>query len=172
MSIQPWVATCIQTLNHVVNDASSRAEAMQIVHRSLDRWDLFIRLAVGRSSGGPRNLVLFPEFALTGFPLQESAAEWIEKHLHRRQCLRARSSVAGPLFQLLLPDRPFRQRDPEMQAREYGQCAVAARFHGSLFRPLWRRGRVPGRQDRARQHRRDSLRRDHVSRGLSRADVP
>lgn len=79
MTIQPWVATCIQTLNHVVNDANSRAEAMQIVHRSLDRWDLFIRLAVGRSSGGPRNLVLFPEFALTGFPLHESAAEWIEK---------------------------------------------------------------------------------------------
>ncbi len=79
MTIQPWTATCIQTLNHVVNDVATRDEAMAIVHRSLDRWDSFIGSAVGRSSGGPRNLVLFPEFALTGYPIGETAAEWIAK---------------------------------------------------------------------------------------------
>lgn len=81
MSLEPWVATCIQTLNHVVNEARDRAEAMAMVGRSLDRWESFVRAAVGRGggSGGPRQLVLFPEFALTGFPMGESAAEWIEK---------------------------------------------------------------------------------------------
>ena len=53
MPIKPWIATCIQTLNHVVNDASTREEAMAIVNRSLDRWELFIRSAVGRGGEGP-----------------------------------------------------------------------------------------------------------------------
>lgn len=79
MTIKPWRATCIQTLNHVVTDVSSREAALEIIHRSLDRWELFVTQAVGRSSGGPRQLVLFPEFALTGFPMGETAAQWIEK---------------------------------------------------------------------------------------------
>ena len=37
MPIQPWIATCIQTLNHVVNDVSTREDARVIMHRSLDR---------------------------------------------------------------------------------------------------------------------------------------
>jgi len=79
MSVKPWVATCIQTLNHVVNDVSTREEARAIMHRSLDRWESFIKAAVGRAGEGPRQLVLFPEFALTGFPMGESAAQWIDK---------------------------------------------------------------------------------------------
>ena len=75
----PWRATCIQTLNHVVNDVSTREEALAIIHRSLDRWESFIAAAVGRSGGVTRQLLLFPEFALTGFPMRESAAEWIAK---------------------------------------------------------------------------------------------
>ena len=42
----PWRATCIQTLNHVVNDVSTREEALAIIHRSLDRWESFIAAAV------------------------------------------------------------------------------------------------------------------------------
>ena len=76
MPIQPWIATCIQTLNHVVNDVSTREDARVIMHRSLDRWESFIKAAVGRAGEGPRQLVLFPEFALTGFPMGESAAQW------------------------------------------------------------------------------------------------
>src|SRR4051812_33826385 len=79
MTTTHWRATCIQTLNHVVNDASTREEAMAIVHRSLDRWEMFVTQAVGRAAGGLRNLVLFPEFALTGYPLGESAEQWIDK---------------------------------------------------------------------------------------------
>jgi len=79
MTIDPWRATCVQVLNYVVNDVSTREEAMEIVNRSLDRWEQFVNLAAGRAANGPKQLFLFPEFALTGFPMRESAAEWIEK---------------------------------------------------------------------------------------------
>ena len=44
--IQPWTATCVQVLNHTVNHANNRAEVLDIVHRSLDRWEILI---LGRS---------------------------------------------------------------------------------------------------------------------------
>ena len=74
--IQPWRATCMQVYCNLVNGARNRDEAMTIIHRSLDRWSTLMR---GPAREGGRQLVLFPEFCLTGFPLQESAAEWIEK---------------------------------------------------------------------------------------------
>ena len=40
--IQPWTATCVQVLNHTVNHANSRAEALDIIHRSLDRCEILI----------------------------------------------------------------------------------------------------------------------------------
>lgn len=73
-----WQATCMQTLNNAVNRAGTRDEAMQIVNRSIDRWQELLGFAVGRPSKAPR-LVLFPEFNLQGFPVTESAAQWIEK---------------------------------------------------------------------------------------------
>lgn len=78
MTIQPWKAICIQTLNHVVNDCSGREEARELMHRSLKRWEYLVDSTSGRAGGMPQ-LFLFPEFALTGYPLHESAAEWIDK---------------------------------------------------------------------------------------------
>ena len=80
--IQPWTATCVQVLNHTVNHATNRDEAMEIVHRSLDRWEILILggIAPGQArSNNPNQLLLFPEFALQGFPILESTAEWIDK---------------------------------------------------------------------------------------------
>ena len=74
--VQPWTATCMQVYCHTVNSATNREEAMAIVNKSLDRW---ITLAMGTARGGGPHLLLYPEFALTGFPLLESAEEWIEK---------------------------------------------------------------------------------------------
>ncbi|MDG2321732.1 MAG: nitrilase-related carbon-nitrogen hydrolase [Rhodospirillaceae bacterium] len=74
--IQPWTATCMQVYCHTVNSATNREEAMAIVNKSLDRW---ITLAMGTARGDGSHLLLYPEFALTGFPLLESAEEWIEK---------------------------------------------------------------------------------------------
>ncbi len=72
----PWKATCMQVYCHSVNSARNREEALGIVGRSLDRWVTLLR---GVAREGGHQLALFPEFALTGFPLGESAAEWIDK---------------------------------------------------------------------------------------------
>ena len=80
--IAPWRATCMQVINYMVNDATSREGAMEIVHRSLDRWEMFLRRSI-RGGSDVKQLVLFPEFALQGFPLQESAAQWIAKACFR-----------------------------------------------------------------------------------------
>ncbi len=78
--IAPWRAVCMQTINHCVNKASSRAEAMEIINRSLDRWIELIQFVVGPPRAGkPKTLVLFPEFNLQGFPIKETAKQWIEK---------------------------------------------------------------------------------------------
>ena len=80
--IQPWTATCVQVLNHTVNHAKNRDEAMEIVHRSLDRWEILILGGIAPGQARPNNpnqLLLFPEFALQGFPILESTAEWIDK---------------------------------------------------------------------------------------------
>ncbi|MEQ9444274.1 MAG: nitrilase-related carbon-nitrogen hydrolase, partial [Rhodospirillaceae bacterium] len=61
---------------YTVNSATTRLEAMEIIHKSLDRW---VTLAKAAARGNGPHLLLFPEFALTGFPLTESADEWIEK---------------------------------------------------------------------------------------------
>ncbi len=73
-----WQAISMQTINNVVNGASSRAEAMAIVDRSIDRWEQLLGYALGRASDVPR-LVLFPEFNLQGFPVTESTEQWIER---------------------------------------------------------------------------------------------
>lgn len=122
MTIKPWRATCLQVMNHVVNDASTREEAMQIIHKSLDRWELFIEASVGRTSGGPRNLVLFPEFALTGFPLRESAEQWIDK-----ACIEIpgpetqRLQNAAQKFGIFIGANAY-ERDPVWPGRYFNTC--------------------------------------------------
>ena len=73
-----WKATAMQTDNIIVNAAKTRNEAMKIVNKSIDRWEELIGWAAGRGSN-IKNLLLFPEFNLQGFPLTETAEEWIEK---------------------------------------------------------------------------------------------
>jgi predicted amidohydrolase len=75
--ILPWRATCMQVYTYGTNRAKTRAESMAVVNKSLDRW-LELLDNLGRY-GGEKQLALFPEFALQGFPGKESAADWIEK---------------------------------------------------------------------------------------------
>jgi len=74
--VEPWVATCMQVFTHIVNRATNRKDAMKIVNKSIDRWEELCRAAV---RGTQKQILVFPEFALQGFPLKESADEWIEK---------------------------------------------------------------------------------------------
>lgn len=117
--IEPWRATCMQVYCNLVNGARNRAEAMVIVNRSLDRW---IELLRGTARGGGRQLMLFPEFALTGFPLQESAAEWVEK-----ACI----EIPGPVTERLQREAQALgvwigansyERDPTWPGRYFNTC--------------------------------------------------
>ncbi|MEC9375980.1 MAG: hypothetical protein VYA80_06375 [Pseudomonadota bacterium] len=61
--IKPWTATCVQVLNYTVNHAKNREEAMEIVNRSLDRWELLILGGIAPGQARPNNanqLLLFP----------------------------------------------------------------------------------------------------------------
>jgi predicted amidohydrolase len=84
--MEPWRATCVQVVNHTVNGVATRQDAMDIINRRLDRWEELLRGAFGRGSA-VKQLALFPEFSLQGFPLGETAAQWIDK-----ACL----SIPGP----------------------------------------------------------------------------
>lgn len=78
--IKPWRAVSMQTINHCLNFAKTREDAMVILNKSLDRWIELITFAVGpQRPNKPNTLVLFPEFNLQGFPIKETAKEWIEK---------------------------------------------------------------------------------------------
>jgi len=66
----------MQVYTHILNRVSTREDAMRIVHKSIDRWT---ELAGAARSHDNQQLFLFPEFALQGFPIHESADEWIDK---------------------------------------------------------------------------------------------
>lgn len=74
--IETWRATCMQVYTHILNRVDTREDAMAIVGQSLDRWT---ELAGAARQGGRNQLLLFPEFALQGFPIHENAEEWIAK---------------------------------------------------------------------------------------------
>ena len=114
--IQPWQATCMQVYCNLVNSARNRDEAMTIINRSLDRWVTLIR---GTARGGGRQLLLFPEFCLTGFPLTETAKEWIDK-----ACI----EIPGPITERLQREAQSAkiwiganayERDPEWPGRYF-----------------------------------------------------
>ncbi len=86
MPIAPWRATSIQMRSERATQASSEAEAKAVLARNTERLIGLIREACA----GPErpDLVVFPEFALTGPPLAMKVPEWIA-----RTC----SSIPGPL---------------------------------------------------------------------------
>ena len=53
--IQPWTATCVQVLNHTVNHVSTREAAMEIVNRSLDRWEILVLGGIAPGQARPNN---------------------------------------------------------------------------------------------------------------------
>jgi predicted amidohydrolase len=106
----------MQVYCNLVNSARNRDEAMAIINRSLDRWVTLIR---GTARGGGRQLLLFPEFCLTGFPLTETAKEWIDK-----ACI----EIPGPITERLQREAQAAkiwiganayERDPEWPGRYF-----------------------------------------------------
>lgn len=129
--IQPWTATCMQVYTNCVNSARNREEAMAIVNRSLDRWITLIR-ATARDGARQKQLLLFPEFCLTGFPLTETAKEWIDK-----ACI----EIPGPVTERLQKEAQqlkiwiganSYERDPEWPGR-YWNCSYLIGPNGDVL---------------------------------------
>jgi predicted amidohydrolase len=128
--ILPWQATCMQIVTRIVNKAATRDEAMAIVNKSLDRW---IELITGSARGTElKRVLLFPEFALTGFPLWESADEWIEK-----ACIEIPGPITERLQEQAQKHRIFigansYERDPEWPGR-YFNCSYLMGPSGNIL---------------------------------------
>lgn len=89
--IKPYRAVCMQTYSRVCNVASDRAGAWKIIKQNLDRACEVIDGLLG-AGGRDIKLMVFPEFNFQGYPLRESAAEWIEKACYE---------VPGPITDVL-----------------------------------------------------------------------
>ena len=118
-SVEPWVAVCMQVYTHIVNRTNNREDAMKIVNKSLDRWEELARAAV---RGTQKHLLLFPEFALQGFPLKESAEEWIDK-----ACFEIPGPETERLQKLAQELKCYigansYERDPEWPGRYFNVC--------------------------------------------------
>jgi predicted amidohydrolase len=68
----------LQTACHGINPCRSRAESQPLIDAAIDRIAGQIRATVG-FYGAATKLVVLPEYVLTGFPMGEPVAQWIEK---------------------------------------------------------------------------------------------
>jgi predicted amidohydrolase len=90
-----YTALALQIKTLCVNHAADRAQARALMNRSLDAVAAHVKNSKGfiRSfSGTEVRLVVLPEYFLTGFPLQESPAEWRDK---------AALEIDGPEYEAL-----------------------------------------------------------------------
>ncbi len=81
MTEQPapcYRAVALQTTCHAVNACQSRAESSPHMAAAIDRIAGQIRATIGFYGPSARLFVL-PEYVLTGFPMGEPVAAWIEK---------------------------------------------------------------------------------------------
>ncbi|MEI6668198.1 MAG: nitrilase-related carbon-nitrogen hydrolase [Acidobacteriota bacterium] len=71
-------AVALQAACHCVNRCQTRTESQVLIDGAIDRLAGAIRSAIGFFGPSTRLFVL-PEYVLTGFPMGESTAQWIEK---------------------------------------------------------------------------------------------
>ncbi len=73
-----YKALALQTTCQAVNSAPDRADARAMMRSNLERIGRQIRAAKA-FIGSDTRLVVLPEYFLTGFPMGESIAEWVNK---------------------------------------------------------------------------------------------
>jgi predicted amidohydrolase len=69
----------MQVHTYPVTAAPTREAAMEIVDRHLNRWEVLIRSTARQGGPALKKLVLFPEFALQGFPSGQLTEDWIAR---------------------------------------------------------------------------------------------
>jgi predicted amidohydrolase len=77
MAIRPWRATCIQMSSNAASNATSHAEAWDIINGNIDRAIAAIESACAVPDKPA--MVVLPEFAFQGPPRATPASAWIER---------------------------------------------------------------------------------------------
>lgn len=77
-TIESYRALALQVTCHAVNQASNRAEARSLMQESIDRLKKQIAASIA-FIGFDCQLIVLPEYFLTGFPMGESLSVWAEK---------------------------------------------------------------------------------------------
>jgi predicted amidohydrolase len=124
MAIAPWRATCVQTVSRRAVAGADRAAAWSIIAANIANALRLIEEAI--AADPPAKLVVMPEFALQGPPLDLPVAEWIE---------RACCTIPGPITE---PFQKFAQQhgiyigghqfdcDGEWPGRYFNTCFLIA----------------------------------------------
>ena len=77
VTIEPWRATCIQTVSKLAMTAPDRDGAWSIIDGNVAHAVALIEAAIAATD--PPRLVVLPEFAFQGPPHGLPAADWIAK---------------------------------------------------------------------------------------------
>ena len=120
MAISPWRATCIQTASKLAVKGADRTATWAIIEANIANALRLVARAV--ETDAPAKLVVMPEFALQGPPLDLPVAAWID---------RACCTIPGPITE---PFQKFAQQhrifigghqfdcDPEWPGRYFNTC--------------------------------------------------
>jgi hypothetical protein len=182
-----FIAVALQVSCNGVNACPDPESARARISETIDTISGYTTTATNFMNwfyGVPVKLVALPEYAVTGFPMKESPAEWREKacfaydgpeyetlgKLAQDNDIYLAGNVyevdpnfPGALFPGLLHHRSERRCDSALPPPDLELRADAARCLGQVPRPLRPGRRVPGRAHRNRQPGNDRLRRDAVS---------
>jgi len=93
MTIEPWRATCIQTVSKLAVKAPDRDAAWAIIDENVAHALALIEAAM--QTANPPRLVVLPEFAFQGPPNGLPAANWIKK-----ACCAIPGRISAPLQEL------------------------------------------------------------------------
>jgi predicted amidohydrolase len=124
MTIEPWRATCIQTVSKLAVRAPDRDSAWAIIDENIAHALALIEAATQGTD--PPKLIVLPEFALQGPPHGLPAANWIE-----RACCTIPGRISAPLQDLARRARIYVaahqfESDPQWPGRYFNTSFLIA----------------------------------------------
>lgn len=120
MTIEPWRASCIQTVSKLAVTAPDRDGAWSIIDGNVAHAVALIEAAI--AAADPPRLVVLPEFAFQGPPHGLPAADWIAK-----ACCGVPGRITAPLQELARRRRIYVaahqfEIDAEWPGRYFNSC--------------------------------------------------
>jgi predicted amidohydrolase len=123
----------LQVACHGINPCRTRVESQPLIDASIDRIAGQIRATIG-FYGAATKLVVLPEYVLTGFPMGEPVAQWIEK-----ACIRIpgpeidRIAAHAAAMNVWIAGNSY-EVDPEWPGRYFQACWVVGPGTGVVLK--------------------------------------